>query len=298
MEKVAPMSGEQTTVPETDHAVNPEQVTAAFESGFNDDEQDSPQATATPPAPEPEPQSTSPSTAPAPAPAPEYVQVTRADWDRINASAAKVDEIAATLGKMPDQIYGTMGRTLERRLAELQQATPQGAAVEISEEDFADLKAEYPELADATRKALNKTLSKIKGTGADAKAIEARTGEARQAITAEVTDVTLDAIVKGDWQAEVKTERFDGWLKGQTPEVQGLASSPKLRDAARMLRLYKEHVDAPAPAPTPAPAPAAPAQPSMRSRQMAAAVAPRGDVSATSTSKGKSPFEQGFEDDD
>jgi hypothetical protein len=165
------------------------------------------------------------------------------------------------------------------------------------------MKGEFPELADATRKSLNKVLSKIKGTGGaavDAKALEAKSGEIHAAISSDITDVTLDVIVDGDWRAEVMTPRFDEWLKGQSEEVRNLAASPKLRDAARMLRLYKTHASAPAPAATPAPtpAPAAPAQPSMRSRQMAAAVTPKGDVSSAPPGRGKSPFEQGFDEDD
>lgn len=296
------MSGENAA----ETSISPEQVTAAFEQGFNDDED---RATATPPAPAPQPEPEA-KDAPAPAPAPEYVQVTRQDWERVSTSAAEVDSIKATLGKMPDQIYGTFGRTLDRRLAEIQQATPQGAAVQIEADDFAELKAQYPELADLTLKGLNNALGKMKGTGGNAtdpKAFDEKAREIRSGITGEVVDATLDSILEADWRDEVYANgkdasagfkpKYSEWIAAQPQEIQALGYSDKLRDAARLMRMYRANRDKPAPAAAPTPAPPAPAQPSMRQRQMAAAVAPRSEASAPAP-KGKTPFEQGWESED
>jgi hypothetical protein len=290
----------ETQDTEQEQEATPQQVTAAFESGFNEDE-DGP-ATETPPAATPAP-TPAPQPTPAPTPAPEFVQVTRQDWERVTASAAEVETIKATLGKMPDQIYGTMGRTLDRRLADLQQATPQGAAVEVSDEDIAELKGEYPEIGELTGKVLKKVFAKFKGTG---KAVDEKMID--NVVKNRTIDLTLDSILERDWRKECKTEtgftpQFGAWFNAQPAEVQQLANSEGLGDAAKMMRLYKAHLDAPkptpapTPTPTPVPTPAPSAQPSMRSRQMAAAVAPRGEASAPAP-QGKTPFQEGFDAED
>jgi hypothetical protein len=282
------MSG---AVEEKEQDITSAQATAAFEAGFNDEEG---AATVTPPAP-----SATPEPTPAPTPAPEYVQVTREDWDRVNSKAAKVDEIEVNFGKMRDTAFGKIGG-LERALAGIQQATPQGAAVEVSATDFAELQEHYPELAEQTVKGLNKVLGKLKGTGGapvDPKVFDEKVSEISRSVTSHVIDATLDAIVDGDWQQEVKSDKFKDWIKAQPADVKTLGESDKLRDASRLMRLYRKHLDTPAPTPAPSQAPAAPAQPSMRQRQMAAAVATKGEASAPAP-KGKTPFEQGFEEDD
>lgn len=99
-------------------------------------------------------------------PAPEYVQITKEDLERLNASAAAVEELRATLTSQGDKTFGKIGG-LERVIKELQQSTPAGEAVELSEEDMAEFAQEYPELASLQRTVLNKALGKIKlrGTG-------------------------------------------------------------------------------------------------------------------------------------
>jgi hypothetical protein len=304
MEKVAPMSGaEQPVSQETTPEETAAATAAAFEAGFNDDEDNGSRATETPP--EPEALAPEPSPTPAPSPAPEYVQVTKEDWDRVSQTAAKITEIEATVGKMRDTTFGKIGG-LERTLATLQQQTPSGAAVELSDEDFAEMKAEYPELSELTRNAVNKALGRLKGTGGAPVDTKVIATEVREAVQSEVIDSTLDAILDGDWREEVKKPAYAEWFKTQDAEVQKLGASDKLRDAARLMRKFKAHLDAPAPVATPAPtkaptppaAPAAPAQPSMRSRQVAAAMASPRDGGTPPTSKAKTPFEQGFEAED
>lgn len=286
------MSGENQSTATDSPAVEDEHDDADFTAGFSGQD-DAPTETPAP-APAAEPAEAA---APAPEPAPEYVQVTRQDWERINASAAKVEEIEATVGKMPDHIFGTMGRTLERRLAEIQRETPQGEAVQVDEADFEDLKKEYPEMAELTLKGLNRALGKLKGSGApDVQAIEKVVGQQVTAVRGEIIEASLEAVFPG-WKDEVKTPQFDTWLKGQAADVQALAQSTKVGDAAKMLRLYEKSKEAPAAAPTPSPAPAptpqAPA-PSARQRQIAAAVVPRGDGGNPPARAEEDEFNAGF----
>lgn len=92
------------------------------------------QATATPPATTEEKAEVEPSP-------PEFVQVTKADFDKLMAAAARIDEINATTEKQRDQVFGKLGG-IERTLQQLQQSQP------VSDEDMAQLREAYPDLAD------------------------------------------------------------------------------------------------------------------------------------------------------
>lgn len=101
-------------------------------------------------------------------PAPEYVQITKQDFERLNTSAAAVEELRATLTSQTDKTFGKIGG-IERMLKDLQTSTPAGEKVELSDEDMAEFAAEYPELASLQRTVLNKALSRVnlRGTGQD-----------------------------------------------------------------------------------------------------------------------------------
>lgn len=105
---------------------------------------------------------------PEPAPAapvaegPKYVQITEEQYARLNAVA---DE-TASLKQQMSEAFGTMGN-LQQVMNRLQSATPAGASVDISVEDFAELAEDFPELAGHTRKGLEKILKRlnVRGTG-------------------------------------------------------------------------------------------------------------------------------------
>ena len=282
------MSGEQQ--------VATEEATASFMAGFDEDENahhaPAEQPTETPAA------EASPEPTPEPTPAPKYVQITEDEWNDTRARAAKVEEIGATWGKRFDQAFGKMGG-LERKLAEITAATPQGEAVAVNADDFAELKDQYPELGELTIKGLNKVLGKIKtGSGLDEKTVNERVEQATAAVRAEMIDSTLNAILDtDDWAQEVKTPAYLTWQQQQPADVLALAQSAKLSDAAKLMRLYAKAKNAPAATPTVAATPAAP-QTSSRQRQLAAAVMPKGEGGSPPPSKGKSPFLAAFEEDD
>jgi hypothetical protein len=61
------------------------------------------------------------------------------------------------------------------------------------------------------------------------------------AVRNEMIDSHLDAIAgSGDWRRDINSPAFDTWLRGQKPEVQALADSAKMTDAAKMLRLFEQ----------------------------------------------------------
>jgi hypothetical protein len=107
-----------------------------------------------------------------PAPAPEkprYAKVLQSDFDNLKAAAGKVSSLESQVAKLT----GTLGNTeqLEQRIVEKVKAlTPAGQPVELSDEDFAELIDYAPEVATATRAALEKVLKKagVRGTGTQA----------------------------------------------------------------------------------------------------------------------------------
>jgi hypothetical protein len=198
--------------------------------------------------PEPEPE---------PAPAVEYAQITKAEYADLMAKASQVDKA-----------FGKIGG-IERVLQQLQ--TP-GQAVEVNEEDFAALSAEFPELAKTLIESQKKAFARIKGAATvDPAVVEKIVSERVEKTRKEMIDSTLDQIVGGDWVADRHSEEFKQWEAAQPAEIQNLAASDDLRDAARMMRAWKAHKDAPKPAPVPPP------KPSSRRQQLeAAAATPKG----------------------
>lgn len=82
-------------------------------------------------------------------------------------------QIAELLGEIPkyrkqiDNLAGNNGK-LNAAIQKLQQDTPRGEAVTVTDEDLAEMQDAYPDLANLTKGALNKILGRLntKGTGA------------------------------------------------------------------------------------------------------------------------------------
>lgn len=265
------MNGEGTDTVDTDAE------DADFDSGFTNAptatpepvtlENDDPPAVA--PTPEPEPAATA---EPAPLPAPEYVQITKDQFDTLMRQAGEVDNLKA-LPQQVDKAFGKIGN-VERFLKEFQA----GGNVEVSDEDFAEMREQYPELAEFQMKGLKRVLSKIKGSGAaapDAAAIEKIVSERLPELRQETINIALDAVLPA-WDEEVKTDAFAKWLEQQPDDVKALELSPKPRDAARLLSKFAQFKA------TPPAQPASPAPPavSRRAAAVAAAVTPRSSGAA------------------
>lgn len=132
-----------------------EQAAAAFAAGF-DSETPQPQAA---PAPTPAEAEAQPAQQEQP-PEPKYVQLTEEALAQIMAT---VDQ-TASLKKGLDSVAGTVGN-VRKALDQIRSQTPAGASVEITDDDFAELKADFPELAGHTRAALERILKRTNLTG-------------------------------------------------------------------------------------------------------------------------------------
>lgn len=211
---------------------------------------------------------------------PEIVQVTRAQFDQLMRKAEEVDNLKTSVQQTADKVWGKIGG-VERILSDLR-AQPAGQSLKLSEEDFAELKAEYPELAGLQMKGLQRVLEKLplRAAAVDPGAIEKVVQERTATVRAEVIDSNLDAIVDGDWREEVRTQSYKDWVKKQAEDIQALGDSHSLRDASKLLRLYKAYMAAPKNESTQQNTP--PASPT-RSRVLAAAVTPKGTLGKAQT---------------
>lgn len=98
-----------------------------------------------------------------PEPVVEYVQLTKEEHGRLLALADKTNEWSTKV----DRIAGTMGG-INEIVKKLQAATPAGVTLEYDDADFAELEANYPDLAAQVKAILRK--GKVKGTASAAAA--------------------------------------------------------------------------------------------------------------------------------
>lgn len=104
---------------------------------------------------------------PAPAPKPEYVRVTKQERDNDKAAIGKIPALESALAKLRGELPNAE-RIVQQVIEKVQAQTPAGMNVEITDEDLAEMAADFPEVAKSTRAALEKIFKKVnvKGTGA------------------------------------------------------------------------------------------------------------------------------------
>lgn len=224
-----------------------------------------------------------------PTPAPKFVQITEDQFNDLVTKANKID----TLQQLPqrlDQAFGKIGG-VERILNDLK-AQPQGQPLQLSAEDFAELKSEYPELAELQMKGMERLVSRFRVPAVDAQMIDKIVGEKTTGARTEVIDATLDTVIDGDWRAEVRTPEYKQWFDEQPDDVKSLGESMHLRDAARLMRMYKVHRDAPKTKTSEAPK--TPQAPHPTKRAIAAAVQPKGSGTAPVRPTADDDFQAGL----
>lgn len=94
--------------------------------------------------------------APAPEPAVEYAQIRKDEYQSLLAKVAEIDNIK-------NDYNGKFGGLKQKLDSFTNERTGE---IDISDEDFAELAADYPEVADQTKAGLKRVLSKLKGAGA------------------------------------------------------------------------------------------------------------------------------------
>lgn len=294
-----------TVVEETDQVVEPDPevvaAQAAFEGGFSDKPTED-----TPPAEKTEPEKAETEPEKVETPVEEHVQITKAQFEQLQALLTEVPGIKAGMGKLRDDLFGKVGG-FERTLKEAQAATPAGEDVKIGEEDLPkELLDDYGFLVKPMLEAFNKGLGKlkVKGTKADDKMTPhldpAKVGElVRQGISQALTEPEMRmTVLREDWKqiigvpddkGVIPATAFRTWLATQPAEYQQEitnTANPRLLDAA--ITKFEEASKTPKDE-----------KPNPRKERIASAVPPKGTPAVTPGAKSEHDhFKDGFGDNE
>ncbi len=205
-------------------------------------------------------------------------------------------------GKMSklDEGFGTLGN-LKQRIEQLQASTTSGKPVEVTDEDMADLQAEFPEFADLTKKVLTKVVGKLRGTGTAPVDTEALLTQAEARAEARVfkriqDEAAVDLLdehpdfrtITGNYETrETAPTAFQSWVAKQPADFQKrLYDSNNASYLSKQITRFKtETAEKPKPAPTP--------KPNERTARLTASVTPKGVAPAGSPPEENS-FSSGF----
>lgn len=175
----------------------------------------------------------------------------------VKARLEKFDELSSLFPQVVQTLKETQGRvsSLQSEFAK-RQASPavdaptqaQVARATQDPEKWASLKKDFPEWGEGIEAFVGARVDALAGSGLTAEQVEARiaTGvtEGLGRMGAEIQHEFV-AMKYPSWDAIVKTPAFETWFKGQKPDVQALAQSPKGRDAVAMLDQFHEAQKAP-----------------------------------------------------
>lgn len=152
---------------------------------------------------------------------PKYRQITEDEYNKLSTAAAAVEELKATVGKQFDTAFGKMGG-LERMLRQFQEQTPAGQPVEITEDDLAEMREEFPEMVGPQMKALQRIVGKMRGTGAPLDE-----GRLQQAVNPLLDKVAPNLVARAKLEIAEETldETHPGWEK-----VVGVPENGKMPD--------------------------------------------------------------------
>lgn len=110
-----------------------------------------------------------------------------------------------------------------------------------SPDEWKALKADFPDWASATEKYMDARMRKLPAVDVDGlqkRVAEQIKGET-ESVRKEIIESSLDAVFP-DWKSDINSPAFAEWRSKQPPEIEALAASAKVGDAARMLKLYAE----------------------------------------------------------
>lgn len=223
------------------------------------------------------------------------------------AEEPKVDplqEIRDLLEKQNARIRNTEGHIggLNHNLKQMQEtlAASNAAAQRVAEaptqaqvkeamsnpKEWDELKADFPEWSAATEKLLDARLSTVGKVDMSAiQKVEEQLRNETASIRKEIIDSTLDVVLP-NWTEEINKPEFVTWMQAQPAETQALASSDKVCDAAKMLRLYDQFRSKP---PEPVKSNVA-----ARQKRIEAAVTPKGTGGFTPAKTDMDEFEAGY----
>lgn len=173
------------------------------------------------------------------------------------AKLAKIDELENANRQLTNELKTASGRVsamqrefdLARKAkAEVGAAAPtdgQVSAAFKSPERWESLKKDFPEWGEAMEELVKANLipGQPAGGGVDLTQYAQEMGERIEAIRLSMAEQLEEAKVElkyENWKEDIATPEFAAWIAIQPPDIQGLADSPKARDAIRMLDLFNQ----------------------------------------------------------
>jgi len=201
------------------------------------------------------------------APEVEYAQITKSDYESIQSKLAELETLKAEQASKFDKAFGALGGLKQSIESFRNQATGQ---IEISPEDFEELRANYPEVADDQIKGLQRVLSKLKGGATDPTVVERmvqeRLAPELQKISSEfqgkLIEIQLES-AHSDWKEVVTKKEFTDWM-----DKEGLQDSNDPKVVNSYISRFKESSK---------PKEKAEDKPSTRQQRFSAAVTPKGN---------------------
>ena len=201
-----------------------------------------------------------------------YAQITEDELNDLRTRAARIDEMKATQDKSFGTAFGKIGG-IERVLADLKAGQHLG---ELSVDDFAEMKEQFPELAEMQVAGLNRALAKMKTPAPDSAQLDTKMQELLAPVIAraEAAEKMAQAAERRaltkahpDWNAVVALPAFGEWAAKQPDETRQMLASGWDADAiAQALTTYKQAMLPPV----------VPPKNSARKDVIASAVTPRG----------------------
>jgi hypothetical protein len=235
----------------------------------------------------------------APPAGPKYVQITKAQFDAFEAAAAKVGDF----DKKFDKAFGSMG-SLQDVVKQLQSSTPKGEAVQLTDEMFAEMAEDYPDLAKHQRAILERVLKGAVGTGTQTASVGP--AEVNRLVAEGVKTAQIEALEDEypDWRAIVgavdspekadPNNAFRKWLSGEPAAY--AAKVTATHNASVLAKAIAKFKDAAKALPPPPKKDAAPNPKDVaRKGRIEAAVQPKGDGNSPPPPKtADDEFEAGF----
>ena len=227
----------------------------------------------------------------------EFVQITREQFNSLEAAAKKVTDIEGQLSKA----FGTIGN-VQQTVNKLSQGVSPVTA-ELVKEAYADMANEFPELAGHHSKALEKIFSKVRAANASGEPVD------HKAVQKLVQDQALAYQVEAlndaysDWREIVGAVDSDGRHDGKNPFRQWLTKQPigyqhkvnATNSAAVIERAIDRFRKDTAVRSAPQPTPKIPPKAARRLERVRGAIQPRGDGGMPRpSSNANDEFSQGF----
>jgi hypothetical protein len=198
-----------------------------------------------------------------PAEEPKFRQITEEDYAALMNLGKTVNDLREEQTRKFDQAFGKIGGT-EQLLRNIQSATPRGKIPQLTKEDMGALAENYEYMSDDLLAVLNKTLSKLEGTGTAGAVVDP------QQVASMVQEGVSKALPELAAEIERNTERkleFKA-VKKAHPDAEEIFAAPEFKqwfvdtkqqdswDADKVipvLKAYKEFKSPPAPTPKPTP---------------------------------------------